>query len=428
MIRLRVWWERRSAHLIFCAAIAVGLFVVFESALGRRNFLLPVALWRDAAVAAGFASGAAWRPRVLSSSAGVLRVRDSIFGALGCSPFPDYSCARESPQSHSYGRFFRSDFFSPTRCIGHDWLVMMIVPAALMGAARSIASTMATCGSSCGTRSASSRCSRFMYSSRPTSCISRLTRAKHRGPITCCFTGPSLRPRCWRKRSFQSCRARGQRSRNGVSRRAESGRAMVPARDEARRQRCECGHAGVAGDRREAGQFAREPRNSPSRKNGVRASPASAQGLPCNTFSPSMRGVRLPTPRFVSMCADRGRRLRLQRRAPAPAALESPTAEASIVTTPTPEASSSATIEATPAVTPEPTAMLSPLPVAASFAACHCRTDAASNRDRIAGCDCGRVAACDRRAMTALSPPLAVIIGFAYRARRLICLRRRPLQ
>ena len=51
---------------------------------------------------------------------------------------------------------------------------------------------------------------------------------------------------------------------------------------------------------------------------------------------------------------------------PAPAALESPTAEASIVTTPTPEASSSATIEATPAVTPEPTAMLSPLPVAAS--------------------------------------------------------------
>ena len=32
MIRLRVWWERRSAHLIFCAAIAIGLYVVSHPA------------------------------------------------------------------------------------------------------------------------------------------------------------------------------------------------------------------------------------------------------------------------------------------------------------------------------------------------------------------------------------------------------------
>jgi predicted membrane-bound mannosyltransferase len=42
MIRMRVWWERRSAQLVFCVAIAVGVFVVFESALGRRNLLLPM--------------------------------------------------------------------------------------------------------------------------------------------------------------------------------------------------------------------------------------------------------------------------------------------------------------------------------------------------------------------------------------------------
>ncbi len=72
MIRFRVWWERRSAHLIFCAAIAIGLFAVFESGLGRRNLLLPIAYGAMQQWLPDLASRPARRPRFLSSRARIL--------------------------------------------------------------------------------------------------------------------------------------------------------------------------------------------------------------------------------------------------------------------------------------------------------------------------------------------------------------------
>ena len=72
MIRLRVWWERRSAQLAFSTAIAIGLFVVLETALGRRNLLLAIVYWCGWAMAAGSASGFSRRSRVLSSGDRVL--------------------------------------------------------------------------------------------------------------------------------------------------------------------------------------------------------------------------------------------------------------------------------------------------------------------------------------------------------------------
>ncbi len=113
MIRLRVWWERRSAHLIFGVAIAIGVFVAFESALGRRNLDAADRLFGAMQrMAAGAASGAAraasifiFPPSHFMSS----RSRFSVCSA--CSLFSRCSSARESRRSPSCGRFFRSAFF-----------------------------------------------------------------------------------------------------------------------------------------------------------------------------------------------------------------------------------------------------------------------------------------------------------------------------
>ena len=197
MIRLRVWWERRSAHLIFCAAITIGLFVVFESGLGRRNLLLPMLFRCDAAVAAGFAS------RSCAAASVFIFLRSAfyefaivIFGTLGALAFVTFQLRSRIAAIAFLWTILSVAFFLADPVHRPDWLVMMIVPAALMGAAmidrihsqRRVAHPQAT-------RSRASLCSRSMCNSPPTSSIRARPLARHRGRITCCFTGPIPRPR-----------------------------------------------------------------------------------------------------------------------------------------------------------------------------------------------------------------------------------------
>ena len=135
MIRLRVWWERRSAHLIFCAAIALGLFAVFESALGRRNFLLPIV----------YGAMQQWLPVLHPGLRGGLgfylpalafyEFAIAIFGALGLLAFLALQLRSRIAAGAFLWTIFSVAFFFADPARNQNWLPMMIVPAALMGAA-----------------------------------------------------------------------------------------------------------------------------------------------------------------------------------------------------------------------------------------------------------------------------------------------------
>jgi uncharacterized protein (TIGR03663 family) len=135
MLRFRVWWERRSAHLIFGVAIAVGLFVVFESALGRRNLLLPIVM----------AAMQQWLPVLHPDVRGGLDFYLSAFtfyefaiaisASLGLVAFLLFQLRSRIAVFAFLWTIFAVAFFLADPVHSHDWLVMMIVPAALMGAA-----------------------------------------------------------------------------------------------------------------------------------------------------------------------------------------------------------------------------------------------------------------------------------------------------
>ena len=135
IIRLRVWWERRSAHLVFCAAIAMGLFAVFESGLGRRNLLLPIA----------YGAMQQWLPVLhpelrsgLDFYLPVLAFYEfaiAIFGSLGLLAFLAFQLRSRFAAIAFLWAIFSAAFFLADPVHHQDWLVMMIVPAALMGAA-----------------------------------------------------------------------------------------------------------------------------------------------------------------------------------------------------------------------------------------------------------------------------------------------------
>jgi uncharacterized protein (TIGR03663 family) len=135
MIRFRVWWERRSAHLIFCAAIAIGLFAVFESGLGRRNLFLPVA----------YGAMQQWSPILHPDLRGGLafylpalvfyEFSIAIFGLIGLLAFFTLQLRSRIAAIAFLWTILSVGFFLADPVRSHDWLLMMIVPAALLGAA-----------------------------------------------------------------------------------------------------------------------------------------------------------------------------------------------------------------------------------------------------------------------------------------------------
>ena len=128
IIRLRVWWERRSAQLVFCAAIAAGLFAVFESGLGRRNLLMPIL----------YGAMQQWLPVLHLQLRGGLAFYEfavAIFGSLGLLAFLAFQLRSRIAAIGFLWTIFSAAFFLADPVRHHDWLVMMIVPGALMGAA-----------------------------------------------------------------------------------------------------------------------------------------------------------------------------------------------------------------------------------------------------------------------------------------------------
>ncbi len=134
-IRFRVWWERRSAQFLFAGAIVVALFFAFESAFGRRNFLVPVLVgaaqdWLPV-VHPDFHGGVAYYlPALVFYEFGVAIA--ALFGVIAFAAFRIRS--RLAVVSFLWTILAASFFLAnPTRHT--EWLVMMIVPAALIGAA-----------------------------------------------------------------------------------------------------------------------------------------------------------------------------------------------------------------------------------------------------------------------------------------------------
>ncbi len=135
MIRLRVWWERRSAQLVFCIAIAIGVFVVFESALGRRNLLLPML----------FGAMQEWLPVMRPELRGGLDFYLPALGfyefaivitaTIGALAFVTFQLRTRVAAIAFLWTILSAAFFLADPVHRPDWLVMMIVPAALLGAA-----------------------------------------------------------------------------------------------------------------------------------------------------------------------------------------------------------------------------------------------------------------------------------------------------
>ena len=232
-----------------------------------------------------------------------------------------------------------------------------------------------------------------------------------------------------------------QRSRNGVPRRSESGRAMVPARDEARRQRRQRGHARLPCDRREAAnllessEFTLDEKWSPSLRGPER-------GACLRYFFTQHAWSEVAETGFASMCAAerRGRRLRSPSASPSPSAVSAAAVgiadRRSYRSTATPAPAVPVTWQKLPAAAPRPdrrrtpiasTAAGRPSPSVAAFAGIE---SDGQPRSSSAGATRGfGFRSSDHRTMTALSTLLrAVIIGFGFGREWSICLRRRPLQ
>jgi uncharacterized protein (TIGR03663 family) len=134
MIRLRVWWERRSAQLIFCTAIAIGLFVALESGLGRHNVLVAIVygaaqqwwpvLHPDLRAGLGF-----YLPALAFYEFGI-----AILGLLGALAFVVFLLRSRVAVIAFLWMIFSAAFFLADPVHRHDWTVLMLVPAALMGA------------------------------------------------------------------------------------------------------------------------------------------------------------------------------------------------------------------------------------------------------------------------------------------------------
>jgi uncharacterized protein (TIGR03663 family) len=134
MIRFRVWWERRSAQLMFCMAIAIGLFVALETAIGRRNLLLAmvygaVGQWLPV-LHPDFRGGLAfYLPAIAFYEFAI-----AIFGLLGALAFVVSLLRSRVAVIAFLWTIFSAAFFLADPVHWQDWITMMLVPAALLGA------------------------------------------------------------------------------------------------------------------------------------------------------------------------------------------------------------------------------------------------------------------------------------------------------
>ena len=134
MIRLRVWWERRSAQMAFCAAIALGLFAALESAIGRRNLLVSIV----------YGAAQQWWPILHPDlRAGLVFYLPAIafyefaiviFALLGALAFAVFLLRSRVAVIAFLWMIFSAAFFLADPVHRHDWTAMILVPAALMGA------------------------------------------------------------------------------------------------------------------------------------------------------------------------------------------------------------------------------------------------------------------------------------------------------
>src|SRR6202050_2866979 len=134
MIRFRVWWERRSAQLVFGAAIAIGLFVAFESGFGRRSFLVSILggalrAWLPA-VHPDFRGGLDFYLPAL----GLYEFLIAIFAAFGAIGFLLMQIRSRIVAVALLWTILSAIFFLADPVHRPNWLVMMVVPAAILGA------------------------------------------------------------------------------------------------------------------------------------------------------------------------------------------------------------------------------------------------------------------------------------------------------
>ena len=133
-IRFRVWWERRSAQLLFGAAIAIGLLVAFDTGFGRRSFLISVL------------AGAlrAWLPALHPDfhrgldfylpALGFYEFSIVIFAALGAIGFLLMQIRSRIAAVAFLWTIVSAIFFLADPVHRPAWLVMMLVPGAILGA------------------------------------------------------------------------------------------------------------------------------------------------------------------------------------------------------------------------------------------------------------------------------------------------------
>lgn len=133
MIRLRVWWERHSAQAIFCAALAIGIFLAFESAFGRRNLMLPLSLgaidWLPV-------QHPAWRGGIdfYLPALAFYDFMIVLFGALGLLAFVAFQLRSRIAAVAFLWTILSALGFLANPIRHPEWATMMIVPAALLGA------------------------------------------------------------------------------------------------------------------------------------------------------------------------------------------------------------------------------------------------------------------------------------------------------
>jgi uncharacterized protein (TIGR03663 family) len=135
MLRFRVWWERRAPAVIFAAAVAVGLFIAFESGFGYRSISTALAfgLWRtivpiahpDVPHAIEF-----YLPALLFYEFLVV-----ILAALGMLAFVLFRIRSRMGAVAFLWTIFSGAFFLIDPAHHPEWLALVIVPAAMLGGA-----------------------------------------------------------------------------------------------------------------------------------------------------------------------------------------------------------------------------------------------------------------------------------------------------
>lgn len=134
MIGLRVWWERRSAALIFGAAITIGLFVAFESGFGHRPFVAAtLASMRDALAPShpDFRAGFAFYLPALAFYEFLI----VTLGAIGILAFAAFRIRSRMAAVAFLWTVLSAVFLFAYSPRDPELLVIALVPAAMIGAA-----------------------------------------------------------------------------------------------------------------------------------------------------------------------------------------------------------------------------------------------------------------------------------------------------